>query len=260
MRFAITREVSTTIDRCELTHLDRTPIDVATARLQHRRYEDVLTSHGCTLVRLPADDRFPDAVFVEDTAVVVDEIAVLTRPGAASRRREVEEVGAVLARFRPLARIEPPAVLDGGDVLRIGRKVTVGTSSRTTAEGVDALRSLLAPFGYEVRCIDVFGALHLKSAVTLVAVGEDPTLLIDPGIIDPAAFPGCRTIAIDPSEPGAANALLVGDTAVFPAEFPATRARLEAAGIRTVAVEASELAKAEGGVTCCAIVFDAATP
>ncbi|MGA7615773.1 MAG: arginine deiminase family protein [Thermoanaerobaculia bacterium] len=253
---AITRPVSRSIDRCELTHLARTPIDYDNAARQHAHYEKALRFLGVELVRLEPLDALPDAVFVEDTAVVFDELAVLTRPGAESRRAEVDAMEPVLAPYRRIERITAPATLDGGDVLRIGRKVWVGISGRTNQEGVDQLRAILAPFGYEVQCLDVFGCLHLKSAVTLVRETPQPLLLLNPAWVDPSAFAPMESIAVAPEEPMAANALLAGDAVVFPSEFPLTVQRLRERGLRVLEVEASELAKAEGGVTCCSLLLD----
>lgn len=250
---AVTRAVSSSLARCELTHLDRTPVDVDRARRQHAAYERALEACGCTIHRLPEAPELPDAVFVEDTAVVVEELAVLTRPGAASRRPEVEPVAAALARWRPLARLAAPATLDGGDVLRVGRRLWVGLSSRSDAAGVGQLAAALAPHGYEVRGVAMNGCLHLKTAVTAL---DDRRLLVNPQWVDPAAFPGLETIAVDPAEPFAANALRVGDRVIYPSAFPRTAARLAALGHDLVTVDVSELAKAEGAVTCCSILVD----
>ncbi len=249
---AVTREVSPALARCQLTHLRRTPIDPAAAAAQHREYEARLAGLGCTLVRIPADPDLPDCVFVEDTAVVLDEVAVITRPGAPARRPETPAVASVLARYRSLVRIEPPATLDGGDVLVLGRTVYVGRSGRTNREGIAALRDLLAPHGYRVAAVPVRGCLHLKSAAVPLAPDR---VLANPAWVDPEAFAGAGVIEIDPGEPFAANALAVGRAVILPAAFPRTRDRLAAAGLAPVTVDVSELAKAEGGVTCCSLVF-----
>ncbi len=251
-RIALTRAVSPSLARCELTHLDRTPIDVERASAQHRAYEGLLEELGCRLVRPAPEPDLPDAVFVEDTAVVLDELAVITRPGAASRRAETASVASALAAHREVVAIGEPATLDGGDVLVVGRRVVVGRSTRTNRDGFEALRAILGPRGYTVAAADVGGCLHLKSAIT--RVGED-TMLLNPEWVDRAAFPGARFVETHPEEPAAANALLVGATVVFPEAFPRTRERLERAGIGIAPVDASELAKAEGGVTCCSLVF-----
>jgi len=253
MKIAITRRVSPAIEHCELTHLESSPIDLERARAQHQQYEDALRSLGVKVESLPADQELPDSVFVEDTALVLDECAVLTRPGAESRRQEVAVVEAALKPHRRLLCIEPPATLDGGDILVAGRVVYVGLTSRSNRAAVEQLSDLLAPFGYATRSVAVNGCLHLKSAVTRVGTGM---LLLNPEWVDPAEFDGWTLIEVDPAEPYAANAMLVGETIIYPTSFPATRMRLEAAGIAIQAVEADELAKAEGAVTCCSLLFE----
>jgi dimethylargininase len=244
---ALTREVPSTINACELTHVERRPIDVDAARAQHAAYEAALEAADCTLRRLPALDAMPDSVFVEDAAVVVDELAVIARPGAASRRAETASIAEALRAYRDVVAIEEPGTLDGGDVLQLGESVFVGLSSRTNAEGARQLRELLDAYGYNVRMVSVDGVLHLKSAVTRVA---PDTLLLNPQWIDKTLF-DCKIIEVDPSEPFAANALLAGGTLLCSAAFPKTNARLG----DVVALDAGELAKAEGGLTCCSIVF-----
>jgi dimethylargininase len=253
-RIAITRRVSPAIERCELTHLPRTEIDFERAQEQHRQYETLLGELGCDLRSLPADPELPDSVFVEDCALVLEDVALITRPGAASRRPETMAVAEALEPYRPLWHLRAPATLDGGDVLQLGQAIYLGISSRSDRLALDQLHELLAPKGYTLRCLDVKRCLHLKSAVTRVAA---ETLLVNPEWVDPAAFPGLRCIEVDPAEPHAANALLVGETVVFPGAFPRTRERLEGAGLAVRDVEVSELAKAEGGVTCCSLIFAA---
>lgn len=251
---AFTRDVSPVITQCELTHVARTPIDANVARAQHRAYEAMLSSLGCDVRRVaPAPDH-PDAVFIEDTAVVLDDVAVIARPGAGSRRDEVLAVADALAPLRSLAHIESPATLDGGDVLVIGRSVYVGKTSRTNAEGIAQLRTALAPFGYAVLGVPVTGCLHLKTAVTAV---NDATLLLNPAWVGAATFGAYRVLAVDGAEPMAANVLRVGDALVYGAAFPRTLDVLRSAGFHPHMVDVSELAKAEGAVTCCSLVLRA---
>ena len=254
MVIALTRDVSRSITDCELTHLKREPIDLSRAVAQHWRYEEVLVELGCMVQRLPPLPDLPDAVFVEDTAVVLPEVAIITRPGAPSRRPEVTSVATALGQHRELAFIEDAGTLDGGDVLVIGSTIYVGSSSRTNAEGVDQLSRIARPSGYAVRTVTVSGCLHLKSAVT--RVGED-VVLLNPEWVNPATFKHLQRIDVDPEEPFAANALLVGQSVVYPAGFDKTRRRIEGSGIDVRTVDTSELQKAEGGVTCCAILVDA---
>lgn len=254
MRYAITRDLGPSIDRCELTHKVRQPIDVDRAREQHGAYRSLLGSLGIAVLHLPDDPLLPDGLFVEDTALVVDELAVLMRPGAESRRGEVESVGHVLQRYRGMARIEAPATLDGGDVLRMGRKVWVGLSQRSNREGAEQLQRVLGPLGYEVRSVPVEGVLHLKSSVT--AVGPE-TLVYDPQRIAAETFAGFPLIPCHPDEPEGANCLWLESVVAVPESAPRTRERLEAEGIRTTVLAQDELAKAEAGLTCCSILFEA---
>lgn len=248
---AIVREVGSALARCELSFVPRTPIDVGLAQRQHGAYCAALRSRGCELLELPVLEDYPDSVFVEDTALVFDELAVLTQPGAISRRGEVESVGMALSAFRPLARIVGEGTIDGGDVLRIGREVYVGRSARSNDAGIKQLQALLAPHGYRVHGLVTHDCLHLKSAVTRV---DEATVLVQPRWVDAAPFAHLRCIEVDASEEHAANALLAGSGLVYPDCFPRTRERLERAGIAVTAVDVSELQKAEGAVTCCSLL------
>jgi dimethylargininase len=252
MTLAITRCISPAMARCELTHVERSAIDLVQAERQHRQYQQALHALGCEVIELPAEPGLPDSVFVEDVAVVLDEVAVITRPGAESRRAESASVAAVLARYRALVHLTAPATLDGGDVLRLGRELLVGASGRSNAAGVAQLQAAVAGFGYSVRQLPIRGCLHLKSAVTEVAEG---LLLVQPQWIDATAFPGFTIIEVDPDEPHAANALRVGNGVIYPSCFPRTLQRLRAAGIDPVVVDVSELQKAEGAVTCCSLIL-----
>jgi dimethylargininase len=261
MPIALTRAVPPSIDRCELTHLAREPIDHARASAEHAACEAALGRAGCRVERLPPLPDHPDSVFVEDTAIVFDEIAVIARPGAESRRGEVESTARALAAWRRLARIEAPATLDGGDVLVTPRAVYVGISGRTNPDGARQLAAMLEPFGIGVAAMPVSGCLHLKSAVTWLGApraGGRDALIVNPAWVDIAPFDGVEMIAIDPEEPWAANVLAVNGRIICAETHPRTRRRLEARGYSTVGVPAAELAKAEGGVTCCSIIFSAA--
>jgi dimethylargininase len=248
---AITRAISAALAACELTHLERVPIDIERARAQHRAYEEALIEAGYLVERLDTSALMPDSVFVEDIAIVFDELAVVTRPGAESRRTETPAVAEALAAYRRLHVIQPPGTLDGGDVLVVGRTVVVGRSSRTNEAGVVQLRHLLEPLGYAVLDTVVRGCLHLKSAVTWLG---DNTLLANPDWIDAAAFDRFPIVEVDRSEPAAANALRLHDRVIFSSSFPRTAERLAQAGCRLRLVDASELAKAEGALTCCSLI------
>jgi dimethylargininase len=248
---AITRAVSAGLANCELTVLSRVPIDVDVAREQHRAYEQALDAAGYRVEHLDADETMPDSVFVEDMAVVFDELAILTNPGAPSRRREVPAIAAALAAHRPLQQIQPPATVDGGDVLVAGRFVYVGRSTRTNDAALVQIRRILGPLGYTVLGAGVRRCLHLKSAVTALA---DDVLLVNKAWIDPATFAGFKLVDVAPEEPSAANMLRLGDRIIAARAFPKTADRIAAAGFQVNLVEAGELAKAEGAVTCCSLI------
>jgi dimethylargininase len=248
---ALTREVSAAIGRCELTHLGREPIDVERARGQHRAYEQALASLGCEIRRVSPAGDLPDSVFIEDTAIVLPEVAVVARPGAASRRPEVAAVVELLGGWRPLVRIDAPGTLDGGDVLVLDRSVFVGRSSRTNDAAIAQLGALLGPYGYRVTTVATPACLHLKSAVTSLT---PQAVLLNPAWIAPAVFAGYECIEVDGAEPAAANVVSVGGRLLCAAAYPRTGDRLERRGFGVVRVDVSELAKAEGALTCCSLL------
>jgi dimethylargininase len=253
MIVALTREPARDMSACELTHLDRQPIDVARAAEQHLGYRRALEECGARVVALPAIDELPDSVFVEDTAIVLDEVAITTRPGVESRREEVRAIEPEIARLRSVEKISPPSTIEGGDVLRVGRKLYVGLSPRTNPEGVAALRSLVAPHGYEVFAVELRGCLHLKSGCTAI---DDETILANPEWIDAEVFRGYETVAVHAAEPWAANTLRVGTNVCVSAAFPRTAEMLSRHGYDVRAVDVSEFAKAEGGMTCMSLIFE----
>jgi len=250
---ALTRAVSPAIAGCELTYLPRVAIDARKASAQHAEYERLLQELGCTVERLAAGPDMPDSVFIEDIAVVLDEIAILTRPGPESRRAEGPAVAEALHSYRSLARIEPPGTMDGGDVLVAGRSVFVGCSGRTNAAGIDQMRQLVAPLGYDLRPVSVRGCLHLKSAVT---AASDETLLMNPAWARTEEFRGFDHIDVDPGEAHGANIVRVMKRLLYSAAFPRTRERLQRRGFEVMTVDVSEIAKAEGAVTCCSLIFN----
>lgn len=249
---AITREPGDSFEACELSYIDREPVDAERARAQHRAYRDTLAELGVTVRHLPALAGHPDAVFVEDTALVLDEVAVILRPGAESRRGEVESVAEVLAEYRELLRLEAPGTLDGGDVVRIESTLYVGLSERTNHAGLKALAHLVLEHGYRVKAVPMRDCLHLKSAASYLG---DDTLLYQSAWVDLESFSVARGIEVDPSEPHAANVLPVGGTLLVPAAAPRTAERLEAAGRNIRLVANDELAKAEGALTCQSLLF-----
>ena len=255
MLTAITRAVSPAIVNCELTFVARQPIDLAKAEAQHHAYQQLLEKLGARVISLPAEPELPDSMFVEDPAIVLDELAIILPLGTASRRPEAASIAEALAKFRKLERVRLPGTVEGGDVFCVGRRLFAGLSSRTNAEGIRQLASILAPYGYEVVSVAVSGCLHLKSAVT--CIGRN-TLLGNRGWFDTKAFSGFEWIDVAPEEPDAANALALVGTVIFPASFPRTRGLLEARGFGVTPLDISELQKAESGLTCSSLLFDAA--
>ncbi len=254
MLTAITRAVSPSLADCELTWLPREPIDIAKAIAQHDAYERALAELGARVISLPALADHPDAVFVEDPALVLDEVAVIAAMGVASRRGERETLAAALAEFRPVIRMRDPARLEGGDVMRIDRILYVGLSARTNADGVAQLTDLLAPFGYRVQGMELRDCLHLKSACSFIG---DGTVLLNRAWLDASALREYRLIDVASDEPSGANALRVGGTVLMPDAFPATAARLRESGFQVKSLDLSELLKAESGVTCSSLLFEA---
>jgi dimethylargininase len=254
-KIALTRAVPSSLAACELTFLPRAPIDAARAREQHAGYRRLLTDCGAAVIELPADESAPDCCFVEDTTVVVDELAVQTPVGAVSRRGEAAAVGRALGPHRRIVSLPLPATLDGGDVLRMGRRVFVGLSTRTNALGVTGLKQVLAPLGYDVVPVEVRESLHLKSGVTAL---DDETVLANTAWFDTAPFDGLRILPVHPEEPFAANILRLGRVLCAHAGFPRTLERVDTWGGDVRTVDISELLKAEAGMTCLSLVFEAA--
>jgi dimethylargininase len=252
MLHAITRAVSPALASCELTFVERQTIDLAKAQSQHTAYEHLLAKVGIHVHSLPAEPTLPDSMFVEDPAIVLDELAVILPLGTKSRQPEAGSLAKAIARFRALHYITAPGALEGGDVLRIDRTLYVGQTTRTNAEGVRQLAAILAPHNYKVVPVPVTGCLHLKSAVTYL--GRN-TLLANRPWFDTTPFAQFEWIDVDPVEPHAANALTIADTVVFPASFPKTRARIESAGFHVTPLDISELQKAESGLTCSSLIF-----
>ena len=260
MYIALTRPPSRRLGECELTHLPRTPIDTDLAAEQHRGYCVALGRLGCDVRALPATPDLPDGVFVEDRAVVLDEVAIITRSAAVSRRDETPSVETVLRAYRPLVHVTAPATLDGGDVLRLDRALFVGLSPRTNADAVSQLRGQLASHGYTVHAVPVSGSLHLKSGCSVL--GPD-LLVVNRDWVDTDAIlatsPRVQFVDVDPAEPRGGNHLLVGDVLLSPDSCPRTVERIRTHGITVETVDVSELEKAEAGVTCSSLVFSPAS-
>src|SRR5580658_3174341 len=213
MLTAVTRKISPAMNRCELSYMERVEIDIAKAAEQHRQYEHCLRAMGADVIALPVEPEMPDSVFVEDPAVVVEEVAIMTRPGAESRRREGETLAKTLARFRPLRWMQAPATLEGGDVMRAGRTLYVGASARSNPAGIAQLAEELKPYGYTVKAVEVRGCLHLKSGCCYLG---DGIVLANREWADTAAFEKMRIVDVAPDEPWAANVLTIGGVALMP--------------------------------------------
>jgi len=254
MLTAITRAVSPAIVDCELSFIPRQPIDLEIARAQHFAYERLLEKLGAQGVSLAAEPDLPDSMFVEDPAIVLDELAVIFPLGTESRRPEAASLAQAISKFRKLEHVSLPGTLEGGDILRIGRKLFVGLTKRSNGEGIRQLAAILAPHRYEVISVPVTGCLHLKSAVTFLG---DTALLANRACFDASVFSGHDFVDVDPAEPHAANALALGNTVIFPTSFPRTRARIEARGFHVTPLDISELQKAEAGLTCSSLLFQA---
>ncbi|HWE51798.1 MAG TPA: arginine deiminase family protein [Bryobacteraceae bacterium] len=256
MLAALTRAVSPTLNACELTWHARQAIDIGLAQEQHRQYETALAELGLHLISLPAEPELPDAVFVEDPVLVLDELAILMRMGAASRRPETKSLAAAISPYRPLKELTDPATMEGGDIMRIGRDLFVGLSSRTNPAGIAQLQTFVDPLGYRVRPVEVRGCLHLKSACCSIGDGK---ILANSEWLDTAALHEFRIIEVDEAEPGAANVLRIGDTVLLPACFPRTADLLTREGLRIRTMDISELIKAEAAVTCSSVIFEIRT-
>jgi dimethylargininase len=249
---ALTRALSTRIRECELTFIDRVSIDVPRAQEQHQNYQELLRSLGIDVIEIPADHKCPDCCFIEDTALVLDEVAIITRPGSRARRREVEGVAQVVKKYRSLIRIQPPATLEGGDVLRVGRDLFVGLTTRTNRRGIEALRAAVGPYGYRVVVVPVPRALHLKSVCTAV---DERVVLADSTRMNTAAFSGYTIIQVPADEWMAANVLRINGKICMHSGFRRTIDLLRKRGLEIRTVDISEFLKAEAGLTCMSVLF-----
>jgi dimethylargininase len=254
MLTAITRAVSPGLADCELSFIPRQPIDMEKARAQHHAYEDALAKLGADVVSLPAEPELPDSMFVEDPAIVLDDVAIICSLGTEIRRKEAPSLAAALEKYRKLAYVKLPGLLEGGDVLRVGRKLFSGVTRRSNPEGIRQLAVIAEHYGYDLTAIPVTGCLHLKSAVTYL--GKN-TLLGNRAWFDWKRLEGFEWIDVDSSEPHAGNALAIGDTVIFPASFPRTKERIEAKGFKVLSLDIAELQKAESGLTCSSLLFEA---
>ncbi len=249
---ALTHTPSPRLVECQLTHLSRQPIDFATALRQHAGYCRMLENCGAHVRVLDANRDCPDGVFIEDTAVILEEVAILTSLGAASRRPESTAVESVLREYRQVVRMDLPATLEGGDVLRVNRQLLVGISSRTNRAGIAALTELAGSHGYRVIPVPVRNCLHLKTACTALPDGR---LLLNPDWLDTGVLAGFRHISVPEAEPWAANVAVVGQFVCAAAGNPRTAELLLCSGFALATTELSEFAKAEGGITCLSLLL-----
>jgi len=234
------------------------PPDVALALEQHARYCEALERSGLALRRLPPDPRFPDSTFVEDPAVVTDRGAILTRPGAPSRRGEVAGIRAAVAEAFPTpAEIRSPGTVEGGDVCKAGDRFFIGISGRTNEDGARQLAALLREQGYAASCIDVRGlpgVLHLKSG--LAWLGDGRLVVVDELASCPALRHGdYEIVRVDPEESYAANCVRVNRVVLFAAGYPRLERRLRDLGYELDVLEASEFRKMDGGLSCLSLRF-----
>jgi dimethylargininase len=253
MLTALTRKPSPRLALCELEFLPREPIDFSHAVQQHAAYEKCLVDLGASLISLPTEEDLPDCVFVEDPALVLDEVAIINRMGAIPRRPEAESLAMELSKYRELRWISEPATVEGGDVFRIGRKLYVGVSRRTNFAGIEQLGRLIAEFGYTVHPVDVGNCLHLKTACCPLS---DDLVLANRDLIDASDLGDLHILDVPEEEPWAADVLLLGGTVIESNQFPRTCELLERHGFRVKAIDVSELQKAEAGVTCMSLIFE----
>ena len=214
---------------------------------QHQAYRHALQNLGLEVILLPAQPAFPDAYFVEDPAIVTPNLAVITLPGAPSRQGEEISLEPVLRLYRPVAHINPPGTVEGGDILMVGNHFFIGLSERTNHEGATQLAVLLAAAGHTSETIQVASGLHLKSSVNYI--GKD-ILLVTNALVDHPAFARYTKILLDPDEEYAANTLWVNDTLLTPKGFPKTYAKLTRLAMSIVELDVSEVQKMDGGLTC----------
>ena len=255
---ALTRGIPATFAQATTAVPADPPIDVARARTQHDAYRRALRAIGLEVVTLPADDRFPDGCFVEDCAVLAGGVALITRPGAPSRRGEVDAIEDALVRIvgdAAVHRMEAPATLDGGDCLRVGRTLFIGASARTNAEGIARATAVFAPHGIRVVAVPMPSrdVLHLKCVCS--PLGDDRVLLAE-GTLPASTFDGFGVVTIPASEAYAANCLAYDGPAIVAEGFPETLSILRGEGLRVTPLDTSEIHKADGALTCLSILVD----
>ena len=248
----LVRSVSRSLGNCELVHQPRRPFDLELAIQQHAGYVAALDAAGVHVTILPEEPDFPDATFVEDTVLILDELAVICRLGTASRQLESEPMARVVACFRPVRRFAAPGTLEGGDVLQVGRTLFVGRSTRTNEDGIRQLEEIVKPLGYRVTPVTLDGCLHLQTGVACPAAG---LLLVNPAWIDLTPFRGFEILPVPIAEPWGANTLAVNGKVLVAESAPETAELLQSRGLNVFRVDVSEFEKAEAGLTCLSVLF-----
>ena len=251
LKTAITRTPSENFAQ-GLTTSELGPPDYELILKQHAAYIDTLKSIGLEVIVLDEERDYPDAHFVEDTAVVTSEVAVIARPGASARQGEEDSIAPVLARYRKTVRIVEPGNLDGGDVLMAGTHFFIGISERTNTDGAAQLGSFLEEYGNTWNAVAVGAGLHLKSSINYIG---NNTLLVTEAFANEEVLKKYDKIIVDADEAYAANTLWINDHLITPTGFPATRRKLDAAGMKVIELDMSEVRKMDGGLTCLSLRF-----
>jgi len=248
----VTHVPSPALQECELTFVKSEPINIAKATLEHDNYCRMLEQCGARVVRLEENILLPDSVFVEDPVIVFDEVAVLTSMGVESRRLELAALGKYFRQYRNVKQITLPARIEGGDVLKIGRRIYIGESARTNAAGIHELEKIIEPFGYEVVPVKVSGCLHLKTGCTAL---DANTILINSAWVDILPFSEFKIVETPQEEPFGANVLPINDTICMNDAFPETKELVVSLGYNVVSTDITEFVKAEAGLTCMSVPF-----
>lgn len=249
---AFVNSPSPQLAECQLTYMDRMPIDPTLALEQHQMYVQALKKMGVEVDVLQINTHCPDGVFVEDPVIILDEIAIITSMGNPERRAEIPAIKEYITGIRPIQEVHSPAKLEGGDILRIGKRIFIGLSSRTDLAGIEAVKNIASQYDYEIVPVRVTGSLHLKTAVTAL---DDQTLLINPLWLDTTTFRDFQLVPVPLEEPWGANILRLPQGVIANAAYPGTCHLIASLGYRLEAVDISEFGKAEAGLTCMSVVY-----
>lgn len=252
MTFALLNRPSTALSECTLTYISRNSIDFHRAMEQHMAYAKALEDLGVEVKILNLNKTMPDGVFIEDTAVVLDELAVITSMGTPDRRNELPEITAEVRKYRKAVEIPLPATIEGGDVLRIGRKIYIGETLRTNKDAISFFTQIVEPLSYQVVPVEVSGCLHLKTGITAL---DDETFLANPEWINLSPLKGCRIVEVPENESFGGNVLVVNGKVLMNAAYPRTIDLVASLGFNIMSVDISEFGKAEAGLTCMSLVF-----